>query len=129
MLSSSARYPVQTSKHISAERNISAKNIHRARLHDDVVSSTLHVCKTKKIANKDVLTVYDGSHDVRTSWDVDEGGQDDLIKKYVGDKVSKTFVDGNSVERVFIGEITHVHFVQSESQYKMYVSYLSGADS
>ena len=105
------------------------KNIHRARLRDDVVSSTLHVCKTKKTRDKDALTVYDGSHDVTAAWKVDEGGQEDLTKKYVGGKVSKTFVDLRGVERAFIGEITHVHFVQSEAQYMMHVSYLSDSDS
>ena len=47
--------------------------------------------------SKDLLIVYDGSHDVRAAWYVDEGGQEDLTKKYVGGKVSKTFVDNTPI--------------------------------
>ena len=77
--------------------------------------------------------MYDGTHDVRSAWNTSENGLDELTKKYVGGQVIKEFVDNNddgtSSLRKYTGEVTHVHFVRSESQYMMHVSYLSDSDS
>ena len=77
--------------------------------------------------------MYDGTQNVRSAWNTSEDGLDELTKKYVGGQVSKEFVenniDGTSSLRKYTGEVTHVHFVRSESQYMMYVSYLSDSDS
>ena len=76
------------------------------------------------------MCVYDGKQNVRAVWCTTENGLDELTKKYVGGKVSKEFVDGDDDHlRKYIGEVTHVHFVRSESQYMVYVSYLSDSDS
>jgi len=65
------------------------------------------------------LCVYDGKQNVRAVWCTTENGLDELTKKYVGGKVSKEFVDGDDDHlRKYIGEVTHVHFVRSESQYQ-----------
>ena len=99
-------------------------------LDDDLVSSTLTVSKTKNLLNKEILSVYDGSQNVRAAWSVSEDGLDDLTKKYAGGRVSKEFVcDDEGNVRKYIGEVTHVHFVPSESQYLIHVSYLSDDDS
>ena len=103
---------------------------HVTSLNDDLVSSTLTVSKTKNLSNKEVLCVYDGSQNVQAAWSVTEDGLDDLTKKYVGGRVSKDFVcDDESNVRKYIGEVTHVHFVPSETQYLIHVSYLSDDDS
>ena len=76
--------------------------------------------------------MYDGTHNVRSAWNTSQDGLDELTRKYVGGNVSKEFVDnsdGTSVLRKYIGEVTHVHFMRSESQYMMHVSYLSDSDS
>ena len=44
--------------------------------------------------------------------------------------MNKTFVEIEDGQlRKCIGEVTHVHFVRSASQYAMHVSYLSDSDS
>ena len=106
------------------------KNLYRSRLSDKLTSATLTVAKTKKVKDVEVLTVYNGTYDVRAAWSTCEFGQDALTKKYVGAKVCKEFVDDDDGSvREYTGEITGVHFVQSESQYMMHVSYLSDSDS
>ena len=99
-------------------------------LNDDLVSETLTVTKTKNLSNKEVLCVYDGKRNFQAAWCASEDGLDDLTKKYVGGRVSKNFVcDDEGNMRKYIGEVTHVHFVPSESQYLLHVSYLSDDDS
>ena len=88
------------------------------------------VAKTCKHKDIEVLQMYNGSMDVRTAWACSEYGHDELIKKYVGAKVVKEFVDDDDGStRMYTGEITRVHFVPAESQYMMHVSYLSDSDS
>lgn len=91
---------------------------------------TLQVAKTKDLDNIEILTPYNGHQNVRATWSTTEDGLDELTKKYVGGKVSKDFVDvENGQLRKYIGEVTHVHFVRSGSQYEMHVAYLSDSDS
>ena len=82
------------------------------------------------LSNKEVLRVYDGKQNVQAAWCASEDGLDELTSKYVGGKVSKEFVcDDEGNVRKYIGEVTHVHFVKSEAQYLVHVSYLSDDDS
>ena len=94
-----------------------------------LVSATLKVTKTKDLMNKEVLSVFDGKQNVRAAWSTSENGLDELTKKYVGGKVSKKFVNENGSLRKYRGEVTHVHFIRSNAQYVMHVSYLSDSDS
>ena len=94
------------------------------------VDGVRQVARTKDLDDIEILTPYNSNQNVRSTWFTSEDGLNELTKKYVGGKVSKSFVDvDNGQLRKYIGEVTHVHFVRSASQYAMHVSYLSDSDS
>ena len=107
------------------------KNKHRSRLHDKSVSANLHLASVPKLKDPETLIIdRAGSIDPYAVWKASEKGKDELTESYVGKRISKIFVHNEAGDkRPFLGTVRYVHWVQSEAQYCMYVSYDSDSDS
>ena len=84
-----------------------------------------------KLKDEETLIVdRAGIIDPFEAWKASEKGKDELDKSYKGKRVSKQFVHNEAGDkRPFLGTVRYVHWVQSEAQYCMHVSYDSDSDS
>ena len=106
------------------------KNKHRTRLNDESVAANLHLASTPDLIDDEKLLYSRGSRiNPYAAWAASLKGKEALQKDYVGKRVSKNFCDDEGNRRPYLGTVRYVHWVQSEAQYCMHVSYDSDSDS